>query len=299
MIKIIVITVATVACAFGGSIPLGSAAGFSVLGGSTVTNTGSTTLEGSLGLYPGTSIVGEAGITVNGTGASLSPAVFINDATAIDAQADLTTAINSLKTMGPGDNLGTSYVTGTETLTPGVYSTPSSTFEVSGALTLNFQGLSDASFIFLVGSALTADTASSVVLENVGAGDSVFWVVGTSATIDANAAFEGNILAAASITFLSGATIDCGRALASSGAVTLSSNTISTGCENAPVTTGDVTATGNAFLEASDGLGELTVVVPEPGSAGLSALGGLVVIALATRRRPGKTAKPGRTSATS
>jgi hypothetical protein len=86
MIKIIlIITVASVASAFCGSIPLGSAASFSVLGGSTVTKTGSTTIEGSLGLYPGTSI-GEAGITVNGTAASLSPAVFTNDATAINSQ---------------------------------------------------------------------------------------------------------------------------------------------------------------------------------------------------------------------
>jgi hypothetical protein len=45
-----------------------------------------------------------------------------------------------------------------------------------------------------------------------------------SATIDAGATFAGNILANASITFGTGATLDCGRALASTGDVTMLTN---------------------------------------------------------------------------
>jgi type VI secretion system secreted protein VgrG len=50
--------------------------------------------------------------------------------------------------------------------------------------------------------------------------NNVFWQVGDSATIGANSGFQGNILAATSISMLTGATVN-GRVLAIAGAVTI------------------------------------------------------------------------------
>src|SRR5690349_2978562 len=71
-------------------VPLGTAAGFAVLGGSTVTNTGPTLItNGDVGVSPGSAIVGfPPGVLVNG---SLHAA----DAVAAQAQVDLTTAYNA------------------------------------------------------------------------------------------------------------------------------------------------------------------------------------------------------------
>jgi hypothetical protein len=59
----------------------------------------------------------------------------------------------------------------------------------------------------------------------------VFWDVRSSATIDTATSFQGNILALTSIALNTGATIGCGRALASTGAVTLQMNTIGGACD--------------------------------------------------------------------
>jgi Ice-binding-like len=61
--------------------------------------------------------------------------------------------------------------------------------------------------------------------------DSIFWQVGSSATLGAGSAFEGDILASASITLNAGADVQCGSALASNGAVTMNSNNVSLACE--------------------------------------------------------------------
>ncbi|MBA3801066.1 MAG: DUF3494 domain-containing protein, partial [Geodermatophilaceae bacterium] len=65
-------------------VGLGTAGNFSVLAGSTVTNTGPTTMSSQLGLHPGTSV----------TGAPVASATHISDGPALQAKSDLVTGYN-------------------------------------------------------------------------------------------------------------------------------------------------------------------------------------------------------------
>lgn len=83
------------ACFFGASpalaqISLGTSQSFGVLAGSSVTNTGATTVNGNLGVSPGTSVTGFPPGTVSGG------TIHLSDAVAIQAQSDLTTAYNAI-----------------------------------------------------------------------------------------------------------------------------------------------------------------------------------------------------------
>jgi type VI secretion system secreted protein VgrG len=147
---------------------------------------------------------------------------------AIQAQEDLTAAYNAaalLPHLAANDLTGQDL--GGKTLLPGVYFFSSSA-QLTGTLTLDDNGDPNAQFVFQMGSTLTTAPNSAVVTIDGGAnpGSTVFWQVGSSATLDTNSAFEGHILANASISLDTGATILNGSALAENGAVTLLSNTI-------------------------------------------------------------------------
>jgi Ice-binding-like len=198
-------------------VSLDSAQSFAVLGGSTVTNTGATIINGDLGVSPGTAVTGFPPGIVNGT-------IYAGGPVAAAAQADALTAYNALKgatctTDLTGRDLGT-----LPTLTPGVYC-----FDTSAQLTgtLVLQGSGD--FIFQIGSTLTTASNSSVVVINAGQncdGFNVFWQVGSSATLGTGTAFSGNILALTSITLTTGANV-AGRVFALNGAVTMDTNKVS------------------------------------------------------------------------
>jgi hypothetical protein len=116
---------------------------------------------------------------------------------------------------------------GGKTLTPGVYCF-SSSVGLTGQLVLDARGDANAVWVFQIGSTITTATNSSVVMINGGQPCNVFWAVGSSATIGTGTAFQGNILAVASITLVSGAGL-VGRALARDAAVTMDHNTVSIG----------------------------------------------------------------------
>jgi uncharacterized repeat protein (TIGR01451 family) len=208
--------------------PLGTEQSFAVLGGSTVTNTGSSVVTGNLGVSPGSAVTGfPPGIVIGGT-------THAADAVALQAQNDTTTAYNNLASQTCTSDL-TGQDLGGKTLVAGVYCFSSSA-QLTGALTLDAGGDSNAVWVFKTGSTLVTASGSSVLLTNGGQSCNVFWQVGSSATLGTATSFVGSILALTSITLNTGANVS-GRVLARNGAVTLDSNSVAAAvCGVPPVT---------------------------------------------------------------
>jgi Ice-binding-like/PEP-CTERM motif len=205
-------------------------ASFTVLGASTVTNVPTSTIVGNVGVEPGTSITGflsSPGVAVSDPQVT-SGLVHATTAVALSAQAQLTIARTNLASLGAGVLLPADLVG--LTIFPGVYTVPAGTTNLSGALTLDGQGNANAGWVFQMPSTLITSPNSVVSVINTGSGAGVFWNVGSSATLDVNTTFLGNILALASISMNSTATDLCGRALADTGAVTLIQNRLSGNC---------------------------------------------------------------------
>ena len=205
------------------TVNLGTATPFAVLAATTVTNTSSgpspsTTISGDLGVDPGSAVTGFP------PGLVEPPySIFTNGSVALGAQNDLTTAYKAAAAETPTSTSEPVDLSGV-TLTSGVYQSPSDgSFTINGPKPLTLQG--PGVFIFQTGASQTLGTTlGSVVLTDGASPCNVFWQIGSSATLDAPT-FVGTVMASTSITVGAGVTVD-GRVLASTGDVTLISDTI-------------------------------------------------------------------------
>lgn len=271
-------------------------ASFTVLGASTVTNVPTSTIIGNVGVWSSgganaiTGFASSPGVGVSDSQVS-GGSVYAGGALAESAQTQLTTARNNLASLGAGTLLAAD-LTGL-LLAPGVYTVAAGTTNLSGSVTLDGGGNLNAAWVFQMPSTLITSPNSVVNVINTGSGAGVYWNVGSSATIDVNTTFLGNILALASITFNTSATDFCGRALADTGAVTLDQNSLSGVCLDLWADSGglsgglDVTSAPGGqdvvnFLPYFNGNDEGTVPAPTTLTLLVLGLAGLLVF---SRRR--------------
>ena len=198
------------------AVDVGAAATFGVFAATTITNTGATTVNGDLGVSPGTVVTGfGAPPTVNGTVYTGS------DGPAVQAHADIVTAYADAA--GRTGAVPVAAPLGGLTWGPGLYS--SVALVITGKVTLDAGGDPGAVFIFQSGSTLVTAAGSEVELVDGAQACNVFWQVGSSATLGASSFLDGTILAMTSITFGNDVTVD-GRALVRDAAVTMDTDTV-------------------------------------------------------------------------
>jgi hypothetical protein len=275
MTLVVLLTIFTSISPARADVGLGTADGFAILAGQSVTNTGPTTITGDIGIHPGAAdanLSGDASITLNGT-------LYDRDAegVALAAKEALVTAYDDAAGRAVTQTIAPQ-LDGAD-LIPGVYqSTDAGAFElaVDGVLTL--RGGPDDVWIFKSTSTLLFSSGGQVVLAGGADPCNVFWQVGSSATLGTDTEIVGTIMALTSIGLQTGAELT-GRALARNGSVSLDSNVIS----NADCTT--PTATDESPESSDDVTTEQVPEVPigpvGAGEGGASSSSGGLLAALA------------------
>ncbi|MHB8962952.1 MAG: ice-binding family protein [Saccharofermentanales bacterium] len=255
-IVVIMVSVSAGILAEQAPVNLGTTASFAVMAGTTITNTGTTVINGDaggdVGLYPGSDFTGQSTVSMTG-------ALHISDAVATQAQTDLTAAYDDAAGRTPATLIAAEL--GGTTLKPGVYYSTEGTFLITGTLTLDAENDPDGVFIFLTTATLITADNSSIDLVNAARYCRIFWKVGSSATLGVNSHFVGHLFALTSITANTGASIQ-GQLLARNGAVTLHANTIMNGlcAEEANSQTSD-TSSEDTNPQTSDSASVIFLVI--------------------------------------
>jgi len=198
------------------TVPLGTAATFAILAGTSVVSTGASFVTGDVGVSPGTSVSGLPPGAVSGT-------IHVGDAIAADAVAALSDSIADASGRLPhrefsGDLVGAVFHAGVHH--------SSVALALTGTMTLDAEGDPSAVFIVQVDAAMNTAASSSVVLANGARAANVFWVVDGAVGTGALSSLPGTILASGVITLGAGTSL-VGRALTLSGIVMAEATIIS------------------------------------------------------------------------
>ena len=189
-----------------------TAGDFAVLGGTAVTNSGATMINGNVGSNVAVSGFPPGIITVNDV-----PADPIVGGTTPQAELDLIKAANGLAGM-PSNATESGELAGL-TLLPGVY-TIGTAATLDGSITLDANDQNNAFWVFQIGTTLITASGASVLLinpgTNGGSDDGIFWDAGSAITFGGGNTILGNYLAGTSISS-DGGDAGNGRFLAQAG----------------------------------------------------------------------------------
>ena len=216
-------------------VNLGSAANFAILAKSGISSTGTTHINGDIGVSPisKTAISGNWALIMDSsnqfsTSVLVTGKVYASDY-AIPTPANMTTAISDMqtayvnaagRTLPAATELGAGNIAGM-TLAPGLYKW-STGLNIPTNVTLS-GGANDV-WIFQIAQNLTVGNGARVNLSGGAQASNIFWQVAGQTTLGTTSVVNGNILCQTAIVLQTGATLN-GRALAQT-AVTLDAATV-------------------------------------------------------------------------
>ncbi len=248
--------------AFGSLVNLNTSSPFGLIGG-TILVTGNSMVNGNVGAVD--TITTGAGLTATGM------IYTAGDPAVTQAYEDFQSAFSSADLLASTASFAG--LTASQTFTANSVNTFTETNVSTSAgdnLTFDAQNDPNAVFVVRIDGALNVNGGLTFTLINGAKANNIFWIIGTSATIDVGTSgplvFDGSILAGDSVTLSAGAGSLAGTV---NGCVFGGTSDTLTGATN---------INGCGFDDDPSG-------TPEPGTAGMVGLGGLLCILGATRKR--------------